>query len=238
MPEVVPGVHRIDGLWGGQSTANVYLLVDDVLTLVDAGLPGNLEGIARYVASLGRSLEELRYILITHSHPDHTGGAPALREHTGAQILAHPWDVRSSRCGDCVAYLGMFGTSPLSLPFLRRVPVDGLLHNGDVLPVLGGLRVHHTPGHTPGSVCFELVQLGVLFSGDLVLEHQGVLGKNHAFPGSELEAYQASLERMASLGCETLCPGHGQPLQANAARRMRNLVQDPGPYDLTWRLFG
>ena len=238
MAEIVPGVHRVDGLWGWQSTANVYLLVDEVLTLVDAGLPGNLEGIARYVASLGRSLEELRYILITHSHPDHTGGAPALRERTGAQILAHPWDVLSSKDGDSVAYLGIFGASPLSLPFLRRVLVDGLLRDGDELPVLGGLRVHHTPGHTPGSVCFELVQLGVLFSGDLVLEHQGVLGKNYAFPGSDLEAYQASLDRIASLEYETLCPGHGQPVQANAAQRMRNLVQAPGFYDLTWRLFG
>ena len=217
---------------------NIYLLVDEVLALVDAGLPGNLKRIARYVTSLGRSLEDLRYILITHSHPDHTGGAPALREHTEAQILAHPWDVRSSKHGDSVTYLGMFGASPLSLPFLRRVPADGLLHDGDELPVMGGLRVHHTPGHTPGSVCFELVQLGVLFAGDLVLEHQGVLGKNHAFPGSDLEAYQASLGRVASLEYATLCPGHGKPLQANAAQRVRNLAQEPGRYGLTWRLFG
>jgi len=238
MPEIVPGVHRVDGLWGGQGTGNVYLLVDEVLALVDAGLPGNLEGIARYVGSLGRGLEELRHILITHSHPDHTGGAPALRELTGAQVLAHPWDVRSGKDGDSVAYLGMFGASPLSLPFLRRVPVDGLLHEGDGLPVLGGLRVHHTPGHTPGSVCLELAQMGVVFCGDLVLERQGILGKNHAFPGSDLDAYQASLVRLASLEYETLCPGHGQSVQANAAQRVRRLAQEPGPRGLSWRLFG
>ena len=238
MAEVVPGVHRIDGLAGGKAASNVYLLVDDVLALVDAGLPGNLDGITRYVASLGRSLEELRYILITHSHPDHTGGAPALRERTGAQLLAHPRDVRPTRNGDSVAYMSVFGASSLPLPFLRRVPADGLLQDGDELPVLGGLLVHHTPGHTPGSVCFELKQAGVLFCGDLVVEHQGVLGKNHAFPGSELEPYQASLERIASLEYETLCPGHGQPLKANAAHAVRSLVREPGPYGLSWRLFG
>lgn len=238
MTQVAPGVHRIDGLPGGLRAGNVYLLADDVLALVDGGLPGNLGGIARYVVSLGRSLEEIRYILITHSHPDHTGGAPSLREHTGAQILAHPWDVRHSKDGESVAYLGMFGASSLSLPFLRRVPADGLLHDGDMLPLLGGLRVHHTPGHTPGSVCFELVRLGVLFSGDLVVARNGVVGKNHAFPGSDLAAYQASLERMALLEYETLCPGHGQPVQVNATQKVRNLVQDPGPYGLSWRLFG
>ena len=194
MAEVVKGVHRIDGLYGGRRVANVYLLVDEELTLVDAGLPGNLKGIGRYVASLGRSLEELRYILITHSHPDHTGGASALRRHTGAQILAHPWDVRDTRNGDSVAYMSVFGTSSLPLPFLRRVPADGRLHDGDDLPVLGGLKVHHTPGHTPGSACFELTQLGVLFCGDLILEHKGALGRNYGFPGSELKAYRASLE--------------------------------------------
>ena len=236
--EIVPGVHRIDGLPGGRGVANVYLLVDDVLALVDAGLPGNLRGIARYVASLGRSLEELRYIFITHSHPDHTGGAPALQERAGAQILAHLWDVRSGRQGDSVVYLGVFGASRLPIPFLRRVPADELLHDGDELPLLGGLRVHHTPGHTPGSVCFELKELGVLFCGDLILEHQGMLGKNHAFPGSEMEAYQASLERIAALEYEVLCPGHGQPVKPNANYRVRRLVQESSPYNLTWRLFG
>ncbi|MEE8442905.1 MAG: MBL fold metallo-hydrolase [Dehalococcoidia bacterium] len=238
MAEVVPGVHLVDGLPGGLKAGNVYLLVDDVLALVDTGLPGNLEGIARYVVSIGRRLEELSYVLLTHSHPDHTGGAPALRKHTGAQIMAHPGDVTNGKRGRSVAYMGMFGTSGLPLPFLRRVPADGLLNDGDVLPLLGGLRVHHTPGHTPGSVCFELEQLGVLFTGDLLIADNGVPERNHAFPGSELEAYRASIERMALLKYETLCSGHGQPIQVNAAQRVRDLVMEPGLYGLSWRLFG
>ena len=138
MAEVAPGVHRIDGLLGGRAVSNVYLLVDEVLVMVDSGLPGNLKAITWYVSSIGRSLEELKYVLITHGHPDHTGGAPALRQNTGAQVLAHPRDVRPTRNGDSVAYLGMFGASSLPVPFLRRVPFDGPLHDGDQLPVMGG----------------------------------------------------------------------------------------------------
>lgn len=238
MVEIAPGVHRIDGLPGGESAANVYLLVDEALALVDAGLPGNLEGISRYVSSLGRRLEELRYILITHSHPDHTGGAPAIRERTGAKVMAHPLDVRLTKQGRSVAYLGVFGASPIPLPFVRRVPADGLLHDGDELPLLGGLVVHHTPGHTPGSLCFELRQRGVLFCGDMLLEGQGVLGRNIAFPGSNLEAYQGSLERIASMDFQVLCPGHGKSLHQGASEKVRDLAQASGPYGLSWRLFG
>ncbi|MBI4199838.1 MAG: MBL fold metallo-hydrolase [Chloroflexi bacterium] len=238
MAEVVPGVHRVDGLAGGPRAANVYLLVDDVLALVDAGLPGNLNGIARYVASLGRGLEDLRFILLTHAHPDHTGGAPALREKTGARVLAHRGDVQAGKNGPSVAYLRVFGSSPLPLPFLRRVPADGLLEDGDELPILGGLRVHATPGHTPGSVCFELKERGALFCDDLIVEGRGRLGKNQAYPGSDLAAYRASLERIASLDYEVLCPGHGAAVTQQAAQRVRGLVRQAGPYGLTWRLLG
>lgn len=239
MAEIVAGVHRIEGLRGGRGGPNVYLLVDgDALALIDAGLPGNIRTISRYVEKLGRPLEQLRYILLTHSHPDHTGGAPALRKRTGAAVLAHPGDVRFKGREASVSYLGMFGSSSLPLPFFRRVPADGLLTDGEILPVLGGLRVLHTPGHTPGSLCFHLEKAGVLFCGDLIVEDRGVLGKNHAFPGSDLKAYQASLARLASLHYDVLCLGHGQPVVGDAMKQVQRLAESDVGFDVSWRIFG
>ena len=81
--EVTPGVHLVDGTWGG----NVYLLLDDDgLALVDAALPGNAGKVLRYIRSLGRDPADLRYVVITHAHPDHTGTIPSLLRHASAKV--------------------------------------------------------------------------------------------------------------------------------------------------------
>ena len=234
MGEIAPGVHRIDGLKRGRFFAQVYLLVDgDVLALVDAGLLSTVHTIARYVEGMGKSIDQLRYILLTHSHPDHTAGAPALQERSRASVLAHANDVQHSGERPSVSYMGLFGTFALPLLFLRRVPANGLLGDGDMLPLLDGLRVVHTPGHTPGSVCFYLEKRGVLFSGDMILEDHGVLGMNrHGFPGSHLKDYRASLDY------SVLCPGHGEPVRERADRCVRALLEGEVSYGLSWRVFG
>ena len=183
MGEIAPGVHRIDGLKGGQGTANVYLLVDgDALALIDAGLPGNLRTIAAYVEGIGKGLEQLRYILLTHSHPDHTGGAPALRERTGATILAHPDDVRSNGRKESVSYFGMFGASPLPLPFLRRVPAYGLLSNGEELPLLGvGYECCTPPGTHREASASTWRAWGPCFAGTSSWRTVGFWGKTTPF---------------------------------------------------------
>lgn len=81
----------VDGTWGG----NVYLLLDDDgLALVDAALPGNAGKVLRYIRSLGRDPADLRYVVITHAHPDHTGTIPSLLRHASAKVAIHREDTR------------------------------------------------------------------------------------------------------------------------------------------------
>lgn len=208
--EVVPGVHRLPHIRG----PNVYLLEDGDLTLIDTGWPGNANAILDYIRALGRHPRELGRILITHGHPDHTGSARALREATGARVLVHPADTRVG--ADGVTYIRHVGVL-FPLPPVWRVPVDGPLQDGEVLPVLGGLRVVHTPGHTPGSVCLFLEGRGVLFTGDLVTQRGPFIARSVPFPGTNLREYHRSLERVARMEFEVACLAHGGVLPRRAS---------------------
>ena len=178
--EITDGIHLINGVRG----PNIYLLVDEDLTLIDSGFPGNGRVIAQYIEGIGRSLDELKRVLITHSHPDHTGSVPELKDMVPAlQVMAHRADTsRDSQGRYLVSYLNVFGATRLPVPFLRRVEADGFLEEGQTLPIRGGLRVIHTPGHTPGSVCFYLESRRVIFCGGQRGEYGGIRGRIDALP--------------------------------------------------------
>ena len=131
----------------------MYLIEGETLALVDAGLPWNVRRVLKYVASIGRRPEELQSILVTHSHPDHTGAALTISRRTGAEIVAHAGDTKThSDSQASLSYMGAFTSLRLPLPFLQRTIVGQTVTDGQVLPILEGVTVIHTPGHTPGSV--------------------------------------------------------------------------------------
>ena len=221
--EITHGLHLIGGVKG----PNVYLLVDEDLTLIDSGFPGNGRIIAQYIEGLGRRLNELKRVLLTHSHPDHTGSVAELKEMLPAlQVMAHRSDTSVDKDGrHLVSYLNLFGATPLPIPFLRRVEADGFLEEGQVLPILGGLRVIHTPGHTPGSVCFYLETQKVIFLGDNVVNRGQYLGGSMPFPKTSMKLYERSLRRIAAMDFDIACLAHGQVFRENADRRIRRMVE-------------
>ena len=221
--EITDGVHLITGAKG----QNIYLLVGDDLTLVDSGYPGNGRRIVEYIERIGRSLDELKAILLTHSHPDHTGSVPELKDMApGMQVMAHPADTSVDKQGrHVVSYLNVFGGTRLPVPFLRRVEADGFLEEGDVLPILGGLRVIHTPGHTPGSVCFYLESQRAIFVGDNVVNLGEYVGASMPFPKTSMRQYEKSLRRIAAMEFDIACLAHGQVFRENADRRIRRMIE-------------
>ena len=223
--EIRPGIHRIPGL----RISNAYLLEDsDSLTLIDAGLPWDRRKILRYIKSIGRNSEELHRILLTHSHADHTGPLPDLCRDTGALVSVHLDDTRG-RAASGRRWLHYSGHIPLpswNVPLFRRIYYDDTVQDGQTLPVMGGLRVIHTPGHTPGSVCFYLEAEGVLFTGDMLLSNGSDLRRPVYFPGTNFREYRASVERLARIPFETACVGHGRPLMAGGTGRLEEMLED------------
>ena len=228
--EIVPGVHMIPGIrW-----SRAYLIVGDRLALVDSGLPWHTKIVMDYVSSIGREPAELDLILVTHGHPDHTSGALAITKRTGAQVVAHVGDTKSLSDREVsLSYMGVFNSLNVPLPFLQRTLVSRVVSDGQVLPDHGGVRVIHSPGHTPGSVCYLLESRGVIFTGDTVFSDGHELRRSVPFPGSDLQQYRRSLDMLAKLEFDTMCGGHGVPLVSGASKRLREL-QETDPEPPTW----
>ena len=217
--EIIPNVHLIPNI-----VANPYLLIDpDGLTLIDAGLPGSHKKILRYLAGLGYEPADLKRILITHADFDHIGGLVALKAATGARVYASPVEAKAMAEGHASRPLkprrrltkllfdvmaGLFKPA--------RIQADELLSDGQILPVLGGLRVVETLGHTPGHISLYAPSAGILFCGDsIVSEEAGLRGSRGANNWDQVKADE-SVRKQATLGARILCSGHG-PVVKDAA---------------------
>jgi glyoxylase-like metal-dependent hydrolase (beta-lactamase superfamily II) len=205
--------------------ANPYILVDaDGLTLIDTGLPHREKKILDYVASLGKSARDVKRIIITHSDLDHVGSLAALQKRTGARTYASQIEAGFIAQGKPSRQIKSSGFSPLRVvialarPFMKAAPfqVDEFLADGQVLPVLGGLRVVDTSGHTPGHISLFASAAGILFSGDsLVTDGNGIHGSREGLTWDGPKAREA-LQKQAALGAHIVCSGHG-PVVMDAA---------------------
>jgi len=206
-------VHKVNG--GGPShEGNVYLIVDEVPVLIDAGR--NAEAILGNVEKFVDP-RKVEFIILTHCHHDHTAGVPALKEATEAKVLIGEGEVCD--LGDDVAtgsYL--YEEDP------AEFGVDGTLEEGDVIN-LGdwSLQVLMTPGHSPGSISLYEPRAKVLFSGDTLLPH-GNIGRTRR-SGEAVKVLVKSLERLAGLDVLVLYPGHMEPTDENVAEQLKTSLE-------------
>lgn len=190
--ELAPGLHQI-----GLGFVNAFLWDSpDGLILVDAGFDEQAAGILAYLKSLGRQPQDVGWILLTHAHGDHIGGAPKLKELCGAQVLAHRDEVAAIETS-----LG------------RANHIDRALVDGESVP--GGLKAVHTPGHTPGHTCYHHPRRSILFAGDALNNQGGLAGPPQKYTADMAEA-QRSIRKLSRLSFEIACFGHGEPLTAGA----------------------
>ena len=205
------------GLWGG----NVFLLAGSYLTLVDTGYKGGANRILSGLRRLGYSPSDITSILITHHHADHVGNLAELKELTQAKVIAHPGDVpfisgRMPQPGPAnPRWLGKAVAPFRRLWTATPAAVDILVNDGDKLPILGGARVLHTPGHTPGSICLFLKQERIVIAGDVLNNRLGLGLPSKMFTVDMVQDIQ-SIARLARLDFDIMCFGHGPPLVGSA----------------------
>ena len=228
--EVTDGVHVVPVRW-----SRAYLLEYENLALVDTGPPWGVGAVMRYIRSIGRSPDEVEFILITHSHPDDSLAAATTAQRTGARILAHAGDTLVVSSGErYLSYIGALSRLRSAAGLSSGASISSTVQDQDIVPIRGGVKVLHAPGHTPGSVCYLLHDEGVLFSGDTIFSDGVTVSRSAPFPKSNTEDYRASLARLADEDFDVLCGGHGRPLVGNASERVRDLLAT-SPNPPTWR---
>jgi glyoxylase-like metal-dependent hydrolase (beta-lactamase superfamily II) len=213
------------------------------LVLIDAGW-GSEEGWQSLLAgleSIGAGITDVRGVLVTHLHFDHIGLAGRIRQACGAWIALHPADHAVLSLPDyrraelAVAreadFLRGLGASPAEAAaavgsaadwekFAAMALPDRLLEDGELADVPGWkLRALHTPGHTPGHLCFVDERSRRLFSGDHVLPRiTPNISAQRGDPASPLQAYLDSLARTRDLDVDEVLPAHEWRFRGLAGR--------------------
>ena len=202
-------IHPIVSPWGRFGLYTFFIDAEQP-EIVDTGIASSpAEGMAPALAALGRRIEDVRWILLTHGHIDHIGGAHALWEATGrrAQVVIHEADAHllRSRQAHVDEYLGARGrylkdpdggakvTAAAQAVISGEMEPTMLVRGGETLSLGGDITVsvHSIPGHTAGSVAYVVDGQNDVFVGDAVQVH----GAANGFPGYEdPEAYRVSLQ--------------------------------------------
>lgn len=218
--EIAPGVHAVRLL-----SVYAFLIAEPQMTLIDAGLIGSARRVQRYVHRIGRSLDDLSRVICTHAHPDHIGGVRELAGDREVDVLMHPADLEGLKVTlrDAVANRNR---GQLIAYFTRHPGEATPVEDGEVLPILGGLRVVHTPGHTPGSICLYAERHRLLFVGDSLQVIRGKVTYASAVFSDDLPLARASVARMAALDVDTIAFSHYPPWRRGANAVLRALASE------------
>jgi glyoxylase-like metal-dependent hydrolase (beta-lactamase superfamily II) len=230
--EIASGIHRI-----GEGVVNTYLVEEaGAVTIIDAGAPSYWGDLPRELATMGRTLDDVRSVVLTHGHSDHIGFAERIRRDRGTPILVHELDAALARGEVPNPARGMGRVKPLPLlsfllfsirhgmlriPRIAKVSTFG---DGATLDVPGSPRVILVPGHTPGSAALHVPALDALFVGDAMATlavTTGETGPRLAPFGADLPLALDSLGRIEGLEARYVLPGHGQAWAGGVAEAVR-----------------
>ncbi|MBN2045395.1 MAG: MBL fold metallo-hydrolase [Anaerolineales bacterium] len=218
--EIIPGVYQQKN-----AIVNWYLIVEDQnITMVDAGVRSTYRQVTNLIHSLGRRVTDLSRILLTHADLDHVGAAQALKQASGAKVFASQIAAQALAAGHSSRTLKMGILTPLFSRVERlngsmQVEVDEILSDGQILPVLGGLKVIKTPGHTPCHLSYFSLEYQLLFAGDAVRNQPDAVGYNQSkLTNWDHQVMRQSVKMLADLRPEIVACGHG-PVVFNAREK-------------------
>jgi glyoxylase-like metal-dependent hydrolase (beta-lactamase superfamily II) len=227
--QITEGIYQI---WLG--TTSVFLIEDgDELVLLDSGWKWSVSRLKKCIKSLGYRIDNIRTLAITHHHPDHAGGirkfhkprtvsamhiedAIVVSGHGNMPGLINNWFGKAL----LNSWLYMLNDSPLKIDMY--VKEDGLLLNSSNIEVI------HTPGHTPGSLCFYIRSKNVMIVGDAMEYMNDILTPPSRIYSYDWEQSVLSIGKLVEYDFEILCFSHFNPIMCNGRQLLSTMLEEYG----------
>jgi glyoxylase-like metal-dependent hydrolase (beta-lactamase superfamily II) len=222
--QILPGLYQITSNY----LLNVFLIDSGELILVDVGVPNNTKVIQKAVQAIGRQITDIRHILVTHCHRDHAGSLAAVKQITDAPAYMHPIAAAAVRMGKTrreyakpapglfyKIYFHTIGVRVIHGVGIEPAAVEYEVQDGDVLPIAGGIRAIHVPGHSGGQLAFLWEKNGgVLFAAEAAFNAFNLVPANVY---EDFEEVMRSLAKLAALDFDTACFCHGKTIVHGAS---------------------
>jgi hydroxyacylglutathione hydrolase len=202
--------------------SHLYLIHDqDEAALIDAHVASMSEEVIEKIEKV-IPLDHLKTVILSHGHMDHVGVASHIQEKTGASIAIHIADAQYVE-EPWTAFLTLYDSFGItkqnfeefqSMAGDKPVKVTRPLHDSDTVKVGSvELQIHHTPGHSPGSICIYEPKSKMMFTGDALIPSEWYPNTLGVF--QDAVKYIQSLTRLSEMEIDTLCPGHGKIRQGS-----------------------
>ena len=206
---LAPNLYKVPKTRG----ANVYIIEDtDGLILIDTGFAEDYEQIINFIRDyLDADEDDIKTIIITHGHTDHTGALPDLISATEAETVVHVNDV------PYITKKSFFGK-----PFSPSLGIRG----DTKLDVFNGLEILHTPGHTDGSISIYRKDFFLISGDTIVVDKDGRPAISKREYNKDTLSLVSSIGRLAKLNFNILLPGHGRPILEKADSHVKKFYED------------
>jgi glyoxylase-like metal-dependent hydrolase (beta-lactamase superfamily II) len=207
-------------------TCSYILVLPEGVFLIDAGMDSSGEDMLDALSSIGKGVEEVKAILLTHWHNDHSAGACEIQRLSGARVYYHEKEAiyftrktasvglqaklseMVPESGPLILIKGLLASAPA-----RAVKATQYVNHNNLIE--GQFRVIETPGHTPGHVCYYHEPQRILFAGDALAAIGGRVRYMARLVTPDIDSARESMLRCLELPVDYLCPGHREPVISN-----------------------
>ncbi|HYF04080.1 MAG TPA: MBL fold metallo-hydrolase [Patescibacteria group bacterium] len=208
---------------------NVFIIEGDGLTLVDSGYKGSTEKIFSALKKAGRHPQDIKRLVLTHSHPDHAGSAAEIKRLLKIPVFAHEADAELLERGVAgrlphVISPGIIHKAIFHF-FIKNVgnevealEIDRHLRDNDVIEEAQGMSAIHTPGHSAGHIAFFVKKENLLIAGDLCAN---MMSLDFSTVYEDRTLGVKSILKAAEVGFDMAVFGHGRPLIGSASQKLK-----------------